>query len=55
MAQADPKPAVVKVSSGGRVRVPDELAKEAGISDGSYVAIGVEKKKLVIQPLQLPM
>ncbi|MDE1854363.1 MAG: AbrB/MazE/SpoVT family DNA-binding domain-containing protein [Thaumarchaeota archaeon] len=55
MAQTDPKPAVVKVSTGGRVRVPDELAKEAGISDGSYVAIGVEKKKLIIQSLQLPM
>jgi hypothetical protein len=49
------KPAVVKVSSGNRIRVPDNLAKQAGITDDSYVEIGFgpEHKGLIIKPLHL--
>ena len=35
------KPAIVRVSMGKRIRVPDEMAEKAKIKDGDYVAIGL--------------
>lgn len=51
------KPAVAKVSSGKRIRVPDELAEEVGINDGDYVVIGKNPRGngLIISPLSVSL
>lgn len=49
------KPAVAKVSSGKRIRVPDGLAAEVGINDGDYVAISKNPRGngLIISPISV--
>jgi bifunctional DNA-binding transcriptional regulator/antitoxin component of YhaV-PrlF toxin-antitoxin module len=44
---------VVRVSSGGRIRIPDVWAAEAGICDGDYVVLRTVEEGVSVEKLEL--
>ena len=47
------KPELVKVSSGNRIRIPEEMAKEVNIRVGDYIVLRIDSSTIVIQKLDV--
>jgi len=43
---------IVKVDEKGRILIPKSLREKTEMKEGSYVAVKVEKKAILIQPME---